>query len=108
MNRREFIAGFGGAVAWPLAARAQQPPLPLIGFVSSAAADTCYVAAFRQGLTDSGYIEGHNLAVRTAPPHSSPAWSMRLARVRQWRHHQPMSRSADQRPLPTCPPERYH
>jgi len=63
MRRREFITLLGGAAAWPIAARAQQWPLPLIGFVSSAAADTSYVTAFRQGLADSGYIEGRNLAV---------------------------------------------
>jgi len=63
MRRREFITLLGGAAAWPIAARAQQSPLPLIGFVSSAAADTSYVTAFRQGLADSGYIEGRNLAV---------------------------------------------
>jgi putative tryptophan/tyrosine transport system substrate-binding protein len=53
MRRREFIAGLGGAaVAWPLAARAQQPALPVIGLVDggSAAASVVYVAAFRKGL----------------------------------------------------------
>ena len=63
MKRRKFITLLGGAAIWPLAARAQRSPLPLIGFVSSAAADTSYVAAFQQGLADSGYIEGHNLTV---------------------------------------------
>ena len=64
IGRREFITLLGGAVAArPLAARAQRSPLPLIGFVSSAAADASYVAAFQQGLADSGYIEGHNLTV---------------------------------------------
>jgi putative tryptophan/tyrosine transport system substrate-binding protein len=63
LNRREFMALLSGAAAWPPLAHAQQSPLPMIGFVSSAAADTSYVTAFRQGLADSGYIEGHNLVV---------------------------------------------
>jgi len=64
IRRREFIGALGGAaMAWPLVARAQPAPLPLIGFVSSAAADISYVTAFQQGLADSGYIEGRNLTV---------------------------------------------
>jgi hypothetical protein len=53
----------GSVAARPLAARAQQTAMPMIGFVRSAAADPSYVAAFRQGLADSGYTEGRNLAV---------------------------------------------
>jgi putative tryptophan/tyrosine transport system substrate-binding protein len=65
MNRREFIAGLGGAVAWPRAVRAQQPKIPLVGFLNSGEIprNFVYVNAFRQGLKDRGFIEGQNLAV---------------------------------------------
>jgi putative ABC transport system substrate-binding protein len=66
MRRREFIAGFGGAaVAWPLAARAQQPVLPVIGFLGapSAAPYALYVAAVHQGLREAGFVEGRNLTI---------------------------------------------
>src|SRR3954452_21350300 len=62
MRRREFITLLGGSAAWPVAARAQQPML-LIGYVSSASADASYMAAFRQGLADSGYTVGRNVTV---------------------------------------------
>jgi hypothetical protein len=66
LRRREFITMLGGAAAaWPLAAPAQQPTIPVVGFLSgaSAAAYEPLVAAFRQGLTDTGYIEGKNVAI---------------------------------------------
>jgi putative ABC transport system substrate-binding protein len=66
IRRRELLAAFGGAAAaWPLAARAQQPALPVIGFLRSTAATGSepLVGAFRQGLNEAGFVEGHNVAV---------------------------------------------
>jgi putative ABC transport system substrate-binding protein len=56
MRRREFIAGLGSAAGWPLVAPAQQPAMPVIGFVSLASADAFarYMAAFRKGLGETG------------------------------------------------------
>ena len=72
MRRREFITLLGGAVAaWPLAARGQQPPMPVIGYLSSEPFDGGFatrISPFRQGLKDAGFVEGQNLTVeyRTA------------------------------------------
>jgi putative tryptophan/tyrosine transport system substrate-binding protein len=65
MRRREFIAGLGGAAAWPLAARAQQPALPVIEFVHGGLGDAIEgeMAAFRKGLRETGYVEGQNVTV---------------------------------------------
>ena len=65
MKRRTFIAGFGTAAAWPVVARAQQPAMPVVGFVNggSAYASSRNVAAFRKGLNETGHDEGRNVTV---------------------------------------------
>ena len=66
MRRREFIRLAGGAaVAWPFAVRAQQPAVPVVGFVHILSHENVphFVPAFRQGLKEQGFVEGQNLAV---------------------------------------------
>jgi putative tryptophan/tyrosine transport system substrate-binding protein len=65
MRRREFITLLGSGATWPLTARAQQPTMPVVGFVFGGWADTSarYVAAFRKGLNETGYVEGQNVTV---------------------------------------------
>src|ERR1700722_8511990 len=65
MRRREFITLLGGATAWSLSARAQQPALPVIGFINNSTAKSGgdLQAAFRQGVGETGYIEGQNVTI---------------------------------------------
>ena len=63
MKRRDFLALFGGAAAWPLVARAQQPAMPVIGLLAGTNLDVDQLGSIQRGLREGGYVEGRNLAI---------------------------------------------
>ena len=87
MRRREFIAALGGAAVWPLAAGAQQPTMPVVGFLRSNSLDdvTHLVTVFRQGLKEAGFVEGQNVAIefRSAEGHDDRLRALVLDMVRR-------------------------
>jgi putative tryptophan/tyrosine transport system substrate-binding protein len=87
MRRRDFIIGSSFAAAWPLAARAQQPEMPVVGFLSGASLATMheYVASFKRGLADAGFTEGRNVAVeyRWAEGHNDQLPTLAVDLVRR-------------------------
>src|SRR5262245_28913474 len=88
IGRRELLTALGGAAAWPLAARAPQPAMPLIGFLNPAftEANADRLRGFHRGLKDAGYVEGENVAVvyRWAEGQNDRSAHERISRPGDW------------------------
>ena len=81
MRRRKFISLIAGATTWPLAARAQQPAMPVIGYLLEGAAVEHLLAAFRRGLAEAGYVEGKNIAIEYRFTKFRPELMLRLRAI---------------------------
>src|SRR5262245_25501623 len=79
MKRRHFITLLGGAAAWPLTARAQQPAMPVIGLMQQGTPYSFSLSGFRQGLKEGGFIEGQNLAIEYRWANDEPSRLPELA-----------------------------
>jgi putative tryptophan/tyrosine transport system substrate-binding protein len=74
VRRREFVAGIGGAAAWPVMARAQQSGAPVVGYLQAGSAEKtqAIIDAFRRGLAESGFVEGQNVVVEYRLANNQP------------------------------------
>jgi len=72
VRRREFIAGLGGAATWPVAVRAQQRTMPVVGYLEGGSPEPSRVVAFHKGLRETGYVEARNVAIEYARPTITP------------------------------------
>ena len=86
LNRRNFSTLLGGAAAWPLVARAEQPPTPIVGYLNlTSSSDQGRASAFRQGLSEAGFVEGRNVSIeyRWAGGQNDPLDAMAADLVRR-------------------------